>query len=718
MAFAKAYGYIKYFHPSDEAALLDWDLFAVHSSEQVLKSSDLQKTLETLFLPIAPAIHFHEIGDKSISKIGLNTGDESLPDIYWQHVGNGKGSVGPFYKSARVNRPARVLPNSRNDFGSIRKNISITKLAGKEITYSAMIRPGATFTGRAYLEIRFKKENSDWKSLTSSGQSIEKNRWNQHSISTLIPKHLERGIIYVVNVSQSGSVDYDEIELKYKEDGEWYDLALSNSNFDMPDSLDTDWSPRGANQEFNVLKKGSNTFLRVSRTKGHFQNIPPIFETNTLAEKTLTKNIGAGITIKFPIVLKGNEQTTFPKTNEKTYENLLTQLDSISSRNLHLENPYVRLTNIINVWNTFQHFFPYFEQTNIDWETQFYRAIEKNNSDNTVDDHLNTLKQMVAPLNDSHIGVYYFSPDFFPPIQWELIEDKLVITKVLDNTLPLRPGDVVTKVSDQDWAVHWNNAYNKSPGATKTRRNFKAINESLKGEENSSITIEVEGPQKNSSLTLKRTINDDNYDRLLAEGQKVFKEVEPNVFYVNLSEITWEDLQNHIPKLSKSIGVIFDLRGYPSWGTMGVVSHFIHDSIEPVRLFTPHLLYPDREQVSFQKTNSSWTQPMEPFISAEKVFLTNGSAISYSETFLNLIEFYDLADIVGEQTAGTTGYTNNIHLLGGITIPWTGMKVLRQDNSIFHGRGVIPNHPVEKTIEGIKTGRDEYFEYALKLINE
>src|SRR4051812_35289702 len=59
--FAKAYGYVKYFHPSDEAADIDWNKFAIYGSEKVEKcvtKEELLQTLDGLFHPIAPTVKF------------------------------------------------------------------------------------------------------------------------------------------------------------------------------------------------------------------------------------------------------------------------------------------------------------------------------------------------------------------------------------------------------------------------------------------------------------------------------------------------------------------------------------------------------------------------------------------------------------------------------------------------------------------------------------
>src|SRR5688500_18305216 len=58
-AFNRLYGYVRYFHPSDEAANIDWNKFAIYGSGKVQKCKNidcLQETLVELFEPIAPTI--------------------------------------------------------------------------------------------------------------------------------------------------------------------------------------------------------------------------------------------------------------------------------------------------------------------------------------------------------------------------------------------------------------------------------------------------------------------------------------------------------------------------------------------------------------------------------------------------------------------------------------------------------------------------------------
>jgi C-terminal processing protease CtpA/Prc len=83
---------------------------------------------------------------------------------------------------------------------------------------------------------------------------------------------------------------------------------------------------------------------------------------------------------------------------------------------------------------------------------------------------------------------------------------------------------------------------------------------------------------------------------------------------------------------------------------------------------------------------------------------------------MGIVEYYKLADMVGTTTAGCNGNANYIDLPGGFQVMWTGMKVLKHDGSQHHLIGIKPTYPVEKTIEAVKEGRDEYLEKAIEVI--
>jgi len=113
-AFARLFGYVRHFHPSDEAAAADWDALAVsgvRAIEDAKNPAELAKKLEAFFQPVAPTLRVFP-ASQAAPKIDLNppAGAGELKQIAWRHLGFGTGRVG--YHSARVSSspPGGSLP--------------------------------------------------------------------------------------------------------------------------------------------------------------------------------------------------------------------------------------------------------------------------------------------------------------------------------------------------------------------------------------------------------------------------------------------------------------------------------------------------------------------------------------------------------------------------------------------------------------------------------
>ena len=111
-AFARLYGYVRFFHPSDRAALADWETFAiegVRAVEAAASLADLQTRLEKLFQPIAPTVQIFP-SEKRPAPTNLPPAAEI---IRYRHNGVGQPtSLIPnnIYKSERVKSPANAAP--------------------------------------------------------------------------------------------------------------------------------------------------------------------------------------------------------------------------------------------------------------------------------------------------------------------------------------------------------------------------------------------------------------------------------------------------------------------------------------------------------------------------------------------------------------------------------------------------------------------------------
>jgi C-terminal processing protease CtpA/Prc len=108
-AFAKLYGYVRHFHPSDQAARTDWDTFAVYGVRGVEASASTEQLvgrLQELFQPIAPTVQIFPSDRRPLPPPTALSGPEI---IRYVHQGVGLPPIAAtynVYKSQREKKPA------------------------------------------------------------------------------------------------------------------------------------------------------------------------------------------------------------------------------------------------------------------------------------------------------------------------------------------------------------------------------------------------------------------------------------------------------------------------------------------------------------------------------------------------------------------------------------------------------------------------------------
>jgi C-terminal processing protease CtpA/Prc len=74
------------------------------------------------------------------------------------------------------------------------------------------------------------------------------------------------------------------------------------------------------------------------------------------------------------------------------------------------------------------------------------------------------------------------------------------------------------------------------------------------------------------------------------------------------------------------------------------------------------------------------------------------------------------AIVVGSTTAGADGNVSTVPLPGGLSSLFSGIGVFYPDHRPTQRVGIVPDVVVTPTIEGIRAGRDEVLERAIRLI--
>ena len=115
VSFARLLGYVRYFHPSDEAAATDWDQFAINgvrAVEGAKDTDDLVGVLDRLFRPLAPSVRIFPTGkpptdaDANMARPAPAAEKNAIAAaqparaLAWRHIGLGLGQS-PIYSSQR-----------------------------------------------------------------------------------------------------------------------------------------------------------------------------------------------------------------------------------------------------------------------------------------------------------------------------------------------------------------------------------------------------------------------------------------------------------------------------------------------------------------------------------------------------------------------------------------------------------------------------------------
>ena len=726
-AYAKLYGYVRYFHPSDEAADLDWDRFAVYGAGEILKvasrddeeagSPELLGTLEALFAPIAPSVEIYPEGEAPPATPEAPADDTTGAEfVAWQHLGVGSG---PMYKSIRLNRPNRLRKTYGGGFGGVFQSIDAQPYRGRRVRLEAVLRAEVQGPGN---------EGSMWLRVDRQGGAVgffdnmrdRRVRSPEWMVAEIVgPVAEDAQVIFFGSfLAGSGALWADEFRLSVEdENGDWIPIDIENLGFETTSGGDdpAGWGGRSAAYEYAATTEDPHSGERSLRISLDAEDNTELF-TGRLFDRSpapgefVDKELGAGLRARIPVSLPSEGGATIPQAEPGSIDELKEAMGGLPAK-LSADDPSVRVGDVVIAWNVFQHFYPYFDVVPTDWDAELTRALESALSDETEADFLLTLRRLTAALHDGHAGVNHAELDAGLgglPLMFGMVEGTLVVTaSEVDAVLP---GDIVVSIDGLPAAEALADEEAYVSGSPQWKR-YRALLAIGRGTVGTSAQVVLERDGTTADVTLERRPEMPPAE----ERPPQIGELEPGIWYVNLDTTPWPEIQENLDAIAGAQGVVFDLRGYPK-GNHQVISHLLTGpDTSSAWMRMPQVIYPDFEQVTWE--HASWgMQPAEPHIGGKVVFITDGSAISYAESFMGFIEGYRLAEIVGQPTAGTNGNVNPFYLPGGYRLRFTGMLVVKHDGSQHHLVGIQPTVPAERTLQGVREGRDELLERALELV--
>lgn len=726
-AFTRLYGYIRHFHPSDEAASINWNQFAVYGAHQVLKASsddELVKILGNLFMPIAPSIQLGPEPQFDTASI-TPPKPQDYKNIFWFHTGVGLTDRPP-YSSKRINRPIGAATGSSEGTAPFTQVIDVSGLRGKQIRMEGKMKANVT-DGGGYFRIKIYKAGAAGLSYNIDSEPAKKNEWAVYKVSGTVDKNARQMILGGM-LKGTGSVWFDDIKIFAYDQvlKQWEPVPVNNGDFEKwSNAVPADWNIIPVKKyKYTMATVGNNKVLSIASENAGIEPNRPLVNINTVNYKhipppgtTLRKSIAKNIDVIFPIALYGTADHTFPVADSAKLNALKKEITAFYQQHKTAGNLAVRLGATAIAWNLFKHFFPYWEDASKSADEFLNEAIKKSFADTTPLEFKQTLLKLTEPLNDGHIRVGLSGDTthaYSVPLLLAWVEGKVVVDQVLDSSISgIKRGAVITALNGKDVMDIYKDKMSYISGSPQWK-SYAAVSTLLDGSRYTTVEINYRQDGVLHRQKWERSFSYAQYYNSLNRLKKPSGRIKDDLFYLDMSTVSQDSIDKWMPELAKARGIICDFRGHPE-SNNDFINHLLKEEEDTKWLFTPQTAYPDQENIEFK--GSGWNmKPKKPQVTGKVVFITDSRAGSLSESYLGFIKDFKLATIIGQPSAGANGDVNTVNLPGGHTIIWTGMVVKNHDGSKHHIKGIVPDIPLERTLKGVTEGRDEFYEKALQLI--
>lgn len=386
-----------------------------------------------------------------------------------------------------------------------------------------------------------------------------------------------------------------------------------------------------------------------------------------------------------------------------------------------------RLLSLYRYWNMIQYFNPNTYLTDKPWSKVLKEYIPVFLSAQSELEYELAALRIIGDISDTHATlsgeinkIKEHRGNYFSPFRVEFVQDKLVIIDYYNPELvdkdELKIGDIITHINGKSVEAIVDSLRIYYPASNEPTR-LRDISADILRSNKNNIQIKYlsSGKEKLKKLTLypKNELNIYLYKE--NRNEKCYKLLEGNIGYVTLANIKDEDVNEIKTKFKDTKGMIIDIRNYPSAGVMySLGAYFVSDTTDFVKFTTPNINNPGE----FNFTPNIKILNEKETYQRKLVVLVNEHSQSQAEFTAMALIAGNSTTIVGSTTAGADGNISQIELPGGLITYISGLGVYYPDGGQTQRVGIIPDVRVDRTIQGIKEGKDEILEKAIEIINK
>lgn len=727
-SFARLYGYVRYFHPSNEAEKIEWKKFASYGINSILNmksDNEYINFIQVLFAKFTVGFNYSkdEINIEQLSNVLTPPNYQEYKTSHWVHFGLNEAFGIYFNKRTNNSFRIRKLTNSRYSQGIITfKDLNINSS-----TENLILRIKIRGIPKNDKSIGLNLIHGENNHHIADTKMNSKNTFQEIKLNTKIDNLDQYDLKLIL-------IGYEFIEIASITIWESYNnnMILVKS-WDMPSEISHltffEYNDsRIPNTKFSIKNYNNFNVLRIEQdssdltyTKGYFKEINDV---NLEYPSYIYYRDFNGYNVVIPRVLYVKNCQTTPILDIDKVNELNKEIDKIDiDDDTELYN---RLATVVMYWNNIEHFYPYWDYVEDDVEDSLiskdglseYRRIlleasilETLKSKDLIDLN-NVINTINSVIKDGHTGIMNKEINMPAlPAYIILVEGQWIVATSKTKEVPI--GSQLIEIEGKDAAKQLDEVAHLYIKASPQHTNAMLFISYLRSLKQDKINLKFRHNNKIIDFLFDRK---KDY-RKVSNIDKV-KEYDNGTIYldINHGKLNDADIEKLLPKLLEAKNIILDVRSYPGIG----LSLLQHLQTKPYPWSDKNIalvLNPHGHNDYYMPYFHDNLNAIEPHINANVIALSGRHSISYCESFISYLKYNNLATIVGEQTAGTTGNVVSGMYPCKTSIHFTGMRVVNPDGTRFHGVGIIPDIEVKLTVQGILDGRDEVLEAALKLCN-
>ena len=382
-----------------------------------------------------------------------------------------------------------------------------------------------------------------------------------------------------------------------------------------------------------------------------------------------------------------------------------------------------QLLGLYRFWNIIQYWSPYRDIIGESWDGVLAEFIPRIALAKTSTSYQLEMMALIARVHDTHANLWSSLSGRPPigncqlPVVLRFAENSAVISGWAQAAPApdLKIGDVILDLDGtpvSELISRWTPYYADSNDAARLRDIARSMTRGACGtaslgirRENQTLTVTTPRVAP-SALNLQAGATHD------LPGD-TFRKLSNDVGYLKLSSVKMADAARYIDSAQGTKGLIIDIRNYPSeFMVFAFGSLLVDKTTQFARFTTGDLSNPG----AFHFAQPLSLTPQQPTYKGKVVILVDEVSQSQAEYTTMAFRSAPGSVVIGSTTAGADGNVSEIPLPGGLRTMISGIGVFYPDKKPTQRVGIVSDIEVKPTIAGIRAGRDEVLEEALRQI--